>query len=269
MKFRFFGDSWFWAWKPKPYLSESFEKRTDYISGYDLTATLLKDHGHEITESYCYPGRSFNHTCHNLLTVANFLHTIDKVPEPEIWVVYVSSDFRYPYNHGHSIYPEFDFSNKDKFLEQYDNYMFSNLENIFKAGRKLNETVQILLFGAQQSLPRELFERSSNVPSNVHLVCENLIGELGRCYVDPNLKDLGRFFFEQSFVDRLTEWQDKNKDQKLDSRLIDYMYDQINEMVPEPFLFLTWPDVVHLGFSGHVCFVDFLLKYCEDNNLLN
>lgn len=268
MKFRFFGDSWFWAWAPKGYQSKTFEKRTKFTHALDLTATLLKGHGHEISESYCRPGTSFNHTCHTVLTVANLLRTIDRDPDPEIWIVYVSSDFRYPHHHEDN-YPAFDFSNKEKFLEQYDNFMHSNLENIFEAGIKMNETAQILIFGAQQSLPRELFERSFNVPSNVHLVCENLLGELGRCFVDPKLEDLSRFFFEQSFIQRMTRWQDKNKDQKLDSRLIDYMYDQINELMPEEFVFLTWPDVVHLGFSGHVCFVDFLLKYCEDNNLLN
>lgn len=271
MNFRFFGDSWFWTWMPKTttdkdtFFSKSITKHGEYDHGLSLTKIMLQSLGHSV-ETFCQPGYSFNQTCARIHQCRELLPSNR---HPEIWVIWVSSDLRNPHHKNMHLKPEWDFTNKDKFLKQYNEYMLWSLNSV---NQGVLADVNYIFVGGQQNLPKhDLWDKITDRHPNMHLLSECILGTLMRDYQNSGFEDFGRFYLEEEFIKLLDQ---QPEDTKLDFELVDMMAKHRSQSKAENHNFqhistrLMWPDTGHLGFNGHVMFVDYLLKYCEENNLL-
>lgn len=266
MNFKFFGDSWFWTWAAGSgdFESESMNKHGEYKSSLSLTKIMLQSMGHSV-ESFCQPGFSFNATCKRIHQSRELLPS---GRHPEIWVIWVSSDLRLPHYTNNHIRPDWDFTNKDKFLKQYNEYMLWSLNLV---NNTVVKDVNYIFVGGQQNLPRNVWDNITDRHPNMHLLSECILGSLMRTYQDPGFSDFGRFYLEEEFIKLIDSLSEETK---LDYDLVNMIADHRNQSAGGNDHFehirtrLMWPDGHHLGFNGHVLFVDYLLKYCEDNNLL-
>jgi len=270
MNFRFFGDSWFWTWvplrnDPKAFFSESMNKHGEYDHSLSLTKIMLQSLGHSV-ESFCQPGYSFNQTCNRIHQCRELLPSSR---HPEVWVIWVSSDLRPAHHTNSHIVPEWDLTNKDVFLKQYNEYMLWSLDRVNKHAV---DKVNYIFVGGQQNLPKEsVWDKITDRHPNMHLLSECILGSLMRSYQNSGFSDFGRFYLEEEFIKLLDS---QSEETKLDYELVDMMAHHRKQSNGDNSNFqhistrLMWPDTGHLGFNGHVMFVDYLLKYCEDNNLL-
>lgn len=273
MNFRFFGDSWFWTWVPnhytddpnKPFMSNSMNRHGEYQHGISVMKIMLQALGHSV-ETFCQPGFSFNQTCTRIDNCREFLPSNR---QPEVWVIWASSDLRAAHHLYKSQKPDWDLTDKNKFLQQYNDYMLWSLNWV---NRRALEDVTYLFVGGQQNLPKkDVWDRVTDLKPNMHLLSECILGTLMRTYQNSGFNDLGRFYLEEEFV-KLVDSQPK--DANLDLELIDMFAQHRRQTSGQDSNFqhistrLMWPDTGHLGFNGHVMFVDYLLNWCEVNNLI-
>lgn len=274
MNIRFVGDSWLWTWPPaitpsdtKSWHSKSMTKISDVSeSAISLTSIILSKLGHHISH-LCKPGCSFNTTCNNLELYLNNM----EASTGEIFVIWVSSDLRHPYEP----HPQWDLRNKQVFLNQYDHFVLSSLNkvNIMAGNCPGNNYIFV---GGQSGLPKYLWDAIPVRQSNMHLLSEHIINTLSEYEVAIRGHnglglDLSRFYMENDFIKIYDACDHKND---VDPELVDYMafesrlYNDPDAPPPRDFNILTHPDMHHLGYYGQIQFTDYLLKYCEDNNLL-
>lgn len=265
MNFRFFGDSWFWTWISEQrvdYKSESLENLGEYQSGLSLQKILLESMGHNV-ESFCQPGYSFNQTCRRL---ANFNEFYASLRNPEVWVIWVSSDLR-DANVEHKHWkPDWDLSSKENFLDQYNKYMLRSLQLV---NDNVLDNITYLFVGGQQHLPKEdVWDKVTNLNPRMHLLSESILVTLSNIIGDFKW-NLGRFYLEKDFVKLVEGIPEKDLDYDLVNMMANHS--DLNYEDKESLTLvhkLMWPDMGHMGFNGQVLFVDYLLKFCEDRNLL-
>lgn len=274
MNIRFFGDSWFWTWvSTGSWHSKSMTEISDISeNAISLTSMILNELGHNVSH-ICVPQSSFNNTCNNLEFYCNNMKPMS-ITSSEIFVIWVSSDLRLPYRP----HPHWDLRNKDRFLEQYDQYVLYSLKKVNKIAKNRPHN-NFLFVGGQSGLPKYLWDAIPQRQSNMHLVSEHIINTLSNYEVDdtqpllprPDVEILSRFYMENDFI-KIYDACDHKHD--VDHDLVEYMavesrlYNDRNYKKPRIFKELTYPDMHHLGYYGQVQFTDYLLKYCEDNNLL-
>ena len=271
MNFRFFGDSWLWTWKrplhnagtpdEKYWYSDSMSKISDISHvALSLQSIILEKLGHSVSHG-CLPGTSFYRTCDVIdLYANNFLRPHQKIN----FVIWVSSDLRSG-NH-----PEWNMRSKDVFLDMYDQYVLRSLNKINDLAEIYNN-INFIFVGGQSGLPKYVWDSIPDRLPNMHLLSEHIINTLSQENDELDNTNLSRFYIENEFIKLYDESDHKDE---VDSALVNYMYEESamyndhDYNTPHAFNLLTYPDIHHLGYTGQIYFIDYLLKYCEDNNLL-
>lgn len=269
MTFKFFGDSWLWTWKPPYYkkdegawYSDSMSKITDISEKATLSLQymILEKLGHNVSH-VCWPGISFFKTCNKIDT---YTRDLIRIGEKANFVIWVSSDLR-PGAH-----PYWDMRSKDVFLQIYDEYVLRNLNKINDLA-KIHKNINFIFVGGQSGLPKYLWDSIPDRLPNMHLLSEHIINTLSAENDGLDNTNFSRFYLENDFIRLYDECDHKDE---VDDALVNYMYEESclhnksTYHIPDAVKFLTYPDMHHLGYVGQVYFVDYLLKYCEDNDLL-
>lgn len=290
MKFKFFGDSWFWSWHAAgtTLKSKSLTNLHNETSALSITQSLLKDLGHDV-ETFCKPGTSLAHTAH----VITRLRDIESPIEKEVWVIFASSDFRIyggpplenlnseSVNFGQLYpYPEWDLSDYHRFIDQLDSYMINNLKNIVNTVRLKRESgknISVIFVGGQSSIPKHVYEKSVDSQSKeyVHLLSENIFNTIMAIpyeKYDSQVDNFPRFVFESDFLNIFDCYVEKHCLNSIDLRIVNAMENA--DLYRENFLkinyqYIIYPDTVHLGWAGHVLFVDCLMDLCEQKKIIN
>lgn len=272
MNIRFFGDSWLWTWKGPIFnvgipdeevfwYSNSMSNLSDFgETSLSLQTILLDKLGHNVNHA-CLPGNSFFRTCDQVDTYTfNFVRREQKMN----YVIWVSSDMR-PGDH-----PKWNMRSKDVFLDMYDQYVLKSLNRINDLSQ-IYTNINFIFVGGQSGLPKYLWDKIPDRSPNLHLLSEHIINTLSQENENFDSLNLPRFYLENEFIRLYDECDHKSE---VDPDLVEHMavesalYNDHDYMIPTTLMFLTHPDYHHLGFTGQVYFVDYLLKYCEDNNLL-
>ena len=290
MKFKFFGDSWFWSWHAadSTLKSKSLINLHYHPSAISITQSLLKDLDHDV-ETFCQPGTSLAHTAHVVTKLADIESPIEK----EVWVIFASSDFRIyngtplenlnleSVNFGQPYpYPEWDLSDYQCFIDQLDSYMINNFKNIVNTVRLKRESgknISAIFVGGQASIPKHVYEESVDAQSKeyVHLLSENILNTIMGISpekYDSQVDNFPRFVFESSFLDIYDCYVEKHDLNNIDLRIINEIENA--DLYRENFLktnyqYIMYPDTAHLGWAGHVLFVDCLMDLCEQKKILN
>ena len=290
MNFRFFGDSWFWSGCPtqevaleerSPIQSSSITKYDRYNGGLSLIRMILSSTGHCV-DNYCVPGTGLQNTRRNFNNRSHF----PEIANPEVNVIFVSSNLRkflQPDLPNTDMQYFFDLSSVDRFLEDYDNIMISDLVRMMSTRNSLNATN--ILVGGQEALPREIFDKAlersgldAEHKSTWHLLSENLLVDIGCNYLGrPDNNPMERKEYLNHRTPRFALLGNELKaihEMDISVELSDMLTesdDRFREFWKFPnhfFATLMWPDAGHLGFTGQVLFVDYLLKFLEDNGIL-
>lgn len=271
MTFRFFGDSWMWTWLD----FEFFQSQTMLRDGgasqnrFSTMKHLFRSFGFDVAIE-CTPGTGPETTLDILSKI-----TDHAVRDHEIWIWFISNIQRdgsieeYCYDQG-----------LDAYLRSYD----LNLQKIIsEVSNRVPDHITLLLAGGYNALPKRIFDKI-NTPSNVFLMTENILKDLFEEYdcnniTNDRLNDLFERYqhhYDEELLRRFlfcdTDYFNKHSSDKVD-RSIDEFFVTVNKVRLQyneicgnhPHI---WPDHVHLGFSGQVCLVDKIFKFCEDNNLL-
>ena len=269
MTFRFFGDSWFWSWyQTHMFQSESLKNNDEYMYAQSHIRTLLTDMGHTVV-SNCIPGASFSQTSRIIENLNSLLCPPNQ--KNEIWVVFVSSDLRKPDTREAFRHPDWNLTSKSIFLEQLDTYMLHNLNRIIMDADS-NRTLDIILVGGQSSMPEHIFNQRFNKTNRVHLLSECILKDLLPYLADTvgdACNEFPRFMFECEFGRIYDDFCDRNPLSTVDPDLIEHLGKELDpDMENVVRNFLMWPDNAHLGATGQLFFVDYLLKFCEDKGIL-
>lgn len=290
MNFRFFGDSWFWSWCPpqESALESKFPLQSSTLNNFDryngalsIIRMLLSSIGHSV-DNYCIPGAGLQNTRRNFNNRSNFPENAN----PEVNVIFVSSNLReflHPDLPNTDMQYFFDLSSTDSFLEDYDRTVMSDILDMMKSTNRLNSTN--IIVGGQQTIPKEIFnealEKSTmeeKYKSTWHLLSENLLVDLACNYLggpDNNPMDRKEFLTYSTQRFALLGNELKNVHEEDISVEVSDMLTESVERFSEFWKFpnhfyatLMWPDHGHMGYTGQVLFVDYLLKFLEDKNLL-
>ena len=82
-------------------------------------------------------------------------------------------------------------------------------------------------------------------------------------------QEFPRFMFECEFGRIYDDFCDRNPTSTVDPDLIEHLGKELDPDLEEIVRnFLMWPDNAHLGATGQLFFVDYLLKFCEDKGIL-
>ncbi len=297
MNFRFFGDSWFWTWyrskvdgdKTSNFCrSQAMERIDKYEGGLSLIRILLQEMGHTVN-NYARPGTGFRST--RLAYESNGWGTKEV---PSINIIFVSSNLR----HFHStegrdfIQYDVDLSSVDNFIKCYDDLMIKDLKNLMHYNNP-NDTY--LLVSGQENLPMDVFMAAKNkiklthgweLP-NWHLLSESILVDLACAYNGTpypnykNIQELRDFLmsktprFGMCRANEIGVHMDANNVQNIGEDLVSMIEEQNDTFVNfwndgsiYHTTILMTPDTSHLGFTGQVYFVDFVMKFLEDNDIV-
>ena len=299
MIFRFFGDSWFWSW----YLhsdqgmeennfcqSKAMEildsERGRFTHGLSVMRMFLERMGYPVY-NYAEPGAGFQNTRH----VHNSKHHKGL---PSIDIIFTSSNLRRFFvkdNGSEDTLYTFNFSSKENFLKSYNDKLLSDLKSMMKyKGVETNN--HYLLVSGQELLPREIFdtakdelEKEYNFDlSNWHLLSESILVDLacnyhGQALDEKSKQEKREFMFSHTPRFGLCGANEIGlhlEDDVIISEEVIKLFEQHKETFKiywgdninfYPTL-LLYPDYCHLGFNGHILFVDFLMKFLEDKGIL-
>ena len=221
--------------------------------------------GHNVSH-ICNPGKSFNKTFRDFQLARSCLGGIGG-GKPHVIVVWVASDLRGP---TQNIHPKWNLRDKNTFLQQYDSFVLTTLEHFNNVALE-SPNFQFVFVGGQSGLPKELWDSIENLQPNMHLLSEHILNTLSTVNTEFNPLAFNRFYLENEFAKIYDECDHQSE---VDPELVDYMaevsglYNNPHYKETDTYRMLTYPDHHHLGYVGQVYFVDYLLKYCEDNNLL-
>ena len=261
MKIRFFGDSWAWIWfhdKNKELFKNilSLEK-SNYTSGVSFLKIILESMGHEVT----IHNRAGTGPKDTKEVIRETLSNLSS-SEDEYWVWQISCSLR------NDKYDSFDFSSLDGFLKSYDARTLEHLQEV--NDMDIPDNIHICLMGSHTELPKRLFESISNKSNNLHYMCRNF-------YKEMCTPDLGLNFQPQEIPNQLIDRFGRCSERFFNDYVFpygddykDYFHSTVLEFFIEcskyscPNNIISWPDPGHLGFSGHVLLVEYVLKFIED-----
>lgn len=289
MNFRFFGDSWFWTWyhpKEEGYeysrfcRSQAMERIDKYQDGLSLMKILLEEMGHTVN-NFAKPGTGFRY-CRT--SYEQNVYLLNK-EIPAINIIFVSSNLRKFHNEDREFTQyDVDLSSVDNFIKCYDEIMARDLMK-FMFMNDPRETY--LVVSGQENLPAEVFlkakkdaeERQEGDFSNWHLLSESILVDLACTYNGPEAQ---RDFlmsktprFGLSRANEIGVHMDAENVENIGEDVVS-MFEEHNKIYKEFWndgsiyhaTILMTPDPAHLGFTGQVYFVDFVMKFLEENNLV-
>lgn len=289
MKIRIFGDSWAWTWVPNNFFkSTKVTEAHGYNNGFSVMKSILSDMGYDVI-IHNQPGKGVGVT--ETFVNREAKHRDQNISESEVWLIMVSNTTRQTDQN------DWDFSSIDNFIDRYDEITLKSLQSMVDVINNAPNTdnVQYLFMGAHVGLPKYLFDRIENKPSNVHLFSENILYTLHESYDcleqvhavkkatrialteynneaqrEQTKHDLRKqmvrlFYADEDIFGRFCD-DHKKLNKPVDKDLVDYMYHVYEartnpEVARDP---LKYPDTGHLGPVGHLYFCDYLLKFLED-----
>ena len=297
MNFRFFGDSWFWTWyQPKVdgdktsnfCRSKAMGTIDKYENGLSLIRMLFQEMGHAVN-NYARPGAGFRST--RLAYESNGWGTKEI---PSINIIFISSNLR-KFHHTGLDSPftqyEVDLSNVENFIKCYDDLMIEDLKNLMHYDNP-NDTY--LVVSGQENLPMDVFMEAKNkikethgweLP-NWHLLSESILVDLACTYNgthDPFESPQAQREWLMSKTPRFGLCRASEIGVHLNADNVQNIGEDLVSMIEEhnkifmefwndgsnyhPTILMT-PDPSHLGFTGQIYFVDFVMKFLEENDLV-
>ena len=280
MNIRFFGDSWLWTWvsrlEGEGFHSEYMRLQGEKQWGFSTMKSLLKSFGFDVY-SYCQPSNSLSQTVDIILRASDTFGCFQGgggSNNKEVWIIFASSNFR-PRPGREPV--AWDMTSKDTLLKQIDSTYISDL-NLLKRVMGNSEDVDIIVVSGQAEISQEVMDQVA-VP-RIHLLSSHILESLAHRYLwNSNVEHtqkFPRFIFETEFINRLDEWSEHHDINSVDEEILDMFnvkQDMDNAMTRYGHVQLAkqlfcWPDSGHLGYNGQVFFLDYLFKFCEDNNIM-
>lgn len=279
MNIRFFGDSWLWTWTSKEegqgLQSEFLKRHGEKQWGFSTMKSLLKSFGFDVY-SYCQPANSLSQTVDIIRNAAKTFGCFDigdGSNNREVWIIFASSNFR---DRPERQPVSWDFSDKGNLLRQLDTTYIDDLVVLNEVMGNSNN-IDVIVVGGQAEINPEIFEHIG-IP-NMHLLSSNIVESLANRYIfyNEDYKKFPSFLFEVNFIQHYDEWIKSHDINSIDKEILDMFEDveDIRNNDPERYQdiftakqLLCWPDTAHLGYNGHVLFLDYLFKFCEDNNIM-
>lgn len=279
MNIRFFGDSWLWTWTSKEegqgLQSEFLKRHGEKQWGFSTMKSLLKSFGFDVY-SYCQPANSLSQTVDIIKSATGTFGCFEGGEgsnNREVWIIFASSNFR--------VRPErqpvsWDLSSKGNLLRQLDSTYIDDLNLLSKVIEGSNN-IDIIVVGGQAEIRPEVMAQVE--APNMHLLSSNILESLANRYIFNNqdYKKFPSFLFECNFLHHYNEWIKSHDINSIDKEILD-MFEDVgdkgnNGLARYQAIFtakqlLCWPDTAHLGYNGHVFFLDYLFKFCEDNNIM-
>jgi len=273
MKFRFFGDSWFWTWwldqetsNGEPWLKSQQVRslrsvnvthdskqapepvQDNAISFIDIYLNKLL--GHDV-ETFNAPGMSF------VTAVTN----IEKTPaDPNaVNVLFYSEPMR-----GSDLKAMMNENPKWTYNQLEEKIYEITIEHLGKLGTFANSTNQkFIISGGQSTLYHSVFNKvPEQLRKNLTLLHPCILSSLIAGYnKDDNQTILGPFKFtecigEVSLNENPVEWEG------LDPSIPHEIYEQITNCHKQTAM-RTWPDIAHMNPGACLFFIDDLLYYLE------
>lgn len=240
MKIRFFGDSWYWGWMFEIPKSKTLKKIEETPPGaIPFFKVYLESVGIECVSHNC-PGSSFFDTTDSIIKTTDH-------KDIKYNVVFFSSLMR---RHHEQWKDQFDFSNYDIFISQYNSKVLDLLKKIQKWAEIHDQ--QVLLIGGQSTLYKYLFDRLED-NKNLHLIVQCAISKILK-NADPVF---GAFKLSTDMAEHIKmTWNTK---------IIEHIYRDIKNFQQDTSIkFVTWPDAGHLNAAGIFLLTDIILKKIEE-----
>lgn len=243
MKIRFFGDSWFWNWGAQTLKSSQMKKFVDSSGGFPIVEIYLKFLGIDC-ERHNRQGNTFLDTTQSILEQTD--HNDVKYN-----IVFFSSHIR---RNTEQWIDYFDFSDYNKFIDQFNTRTLYLLDEIQNWAEKNNQ--QVILVGGQSTLYKTVFDKLEN-NKNLHLLHECIISYFFNIIDGP----YGIFKLATDITDFIKDdWH---------PGIINHLYEDIERFrLDDKTLYVSWPDKGHLNSTGSFYLLDSIFNKIEslENN---
>ncbi len=266
MKFKFYGDSWYWVWNYHAILKSDTVKSlysTPYhfdperiVDAIPMLDILLKHLGHSSAHD-CHPGHAFWETVDRIVNPETVKHGAESKGETisaDHHIVFYSSQLR-----GEEL-RDFLIENKDLNYKKFEEaYYAQTVKDLCLLGEHANNTnTRYLILPGQSVLYNRVFNLvPSHLRKNLVLLTECVLTHLWSLSNGDKREPFGPFFLtDVTGRETNVPWEELNSD------ITNNIHNQIK--APRDSLRgITWPDSHHPGAQGTLGMLDMIFSHIE------